>query len=151
VKDHRFLGPARFGLFFILGMMLARPALTGAGTGAFMKIQGVDGESNDRDHEKWIIIESFSWGVARTSSAAAPGDITITKAVDRASPKLAEYRAKGSGFPEVIVDTPRTDGKPGYITYTLKNVKIVSITPGGGGKTEKIKLAYQSRQTSSSR
>jgi len=150
VKRHRFLGPARLVLLLIFGMMLARPALIGAGTGAFVKIQGVDGESNDKDHKDWIIIESFSWGVARTSSAAAAGDIIITKAVDRSSPKLAECRAKGSGFPEVIIDTPQTGGKPGYVTYTLKNVKIVSITPGPGGKTEKIKLAYQSRQTSSS-
>jgi type VI secretion system secreted protein Hcp len=131
-------------------MMLARPALIGAGTGAFVKIQGVQGESTDDKHKDWIELDSFSWGVARTSSAAASGDITITKAVDRSSPKLAECRAKGSGFPEVIIDTPQTGGKPGYVTYTLKNVKIVSITPGPGGKTEKIKLAYQSRQTSSS-
>jgi type VI secretion system secreted protein Hcp len=132
-------------------MLLARPALIGAGTGAFVKIQGIRGESTDDKHKDWIEVLSFSWGAAQTSSAAAThGDLIITKAVDRSSPKLAECLTKGSGFPEVIIDTPQTGGKPGYVTYTLKNVKIVSITPGPGGKTEKIKLAYQSRQTSSS-
>ncbi len=149
MKNRRFLGPAGSVLLLILGIMLARPALIGAGTGAFVKIQGIDGESDDQDHEKWIIIESWSWGVARTSSEAAAGDITITKAVDRSSPKLAEAAAKGRGFPEVIIHTPQTGVKPGYVSYTLKNVKIVLITPGPGGRTEKIKLAYQSRQTSS--
>ncbi len=151
MKNRRFLGPAGSVLLLILGIMLARPALIGAGTGAFVKIQGIEGESNDQDHKKWIIIESWSWGVARTSSEAAAGDITITKAVDRSSPKLAECSAKGSSFPEVIIHTPQTGGKPGYVSYTLKNVKIVLITPGPGGRTEKIKLAYQSRQTSSPR
>jgi type VI secretion system secreted protein Hcp len=151
MKSGRFLGPAGLVLLLVFGTMLARPALISAGGKAYAKIQGIPGESTDRDYKDWIIIESFSWGVARASSAAAvPGDITITKAVDRSSPKLAECLTKGSNFPEVIISSQRTDGKPGYVIYTLKNVKIVSITAGPGGKTEKLKFAYQSLQKSQS-
>ena len=140
-------------LLVACAVMMARPGLIWAKSNAFLKITGVPGESQDDKHKDWIMIESFSWGVARTSSVpggaggrVAVNDMTITKEIDRASPKLAESCVKGSNFSEVTLETKRVGGEPGYEIYVMKNVRIVSITPGPGGKTEKLKLAYQSLQ-----
>ena len=37
---------------------------------AFLKIEGIEGESTDKTHPGEIEIESFSWGVANTGTAA---------------------------------------------------------------------------------
>jgi type VI secretion system Hcp family effector len=89
----------------------------------------------DEAGKDWIIIESFSWGVGETGAARGPGDITITKMVDKASPQLAECVDKGSNFRDVTFEFKRTDGKPGYMSYMLKNLKIVSRTLSPDGKT----------------
>jgi type VI secretion system secreted protein Hcp len=143
------------GLILAFGLMLARPPVLKAALNAYIKIQGIDGESDDRDHEKWSDLLSFSWGTGHSSDASktaggggaekvVPGNITITKAVDRTSPKLADLKRKGITITSVIVDTERKDGKPGREITTLKHVKIASLAVGAGGKTEKVRFAYQS-------
>ncbi|HYZ71955.1 MAG TPA: type VI secretion system tube protein Hcp, partial [Chthoniobacterales bacterium] len=64
----------------------------------FLKINGVDGESKDKAHSKQIDVLAWSWGLSNTGSAHVGGgagsgkvnvqDISITKWVDSASPKL---------------------------------------------------------------
>jgi type VI secretion system secreted protein Hcp len=146
---------AGLALLVACGVMMARPALIWAKSNAFMKIAGVPGESTDDKHKDWIEILSFSYGAAQTSSAsggagtgAAIHDLVITKNIDRASPKLAECLTKGNNFGDVTLETWRADGKPGYTTFIMKNVRIVSIKPNPDGKTEKLQLAYQSLQKS---
>jgi type VI secretion system secreted protein Hcp len=153
MKNGNLFRLAGLALLMVCGAMLVRPAPLSAKTLAFMKMTGVVGEATDKDHKDWIMIESFSWGVARTSSVpggagarVAMNDLTITKEVDRSSPILAEHCAKGSNFSEVTLETKRVGGEPGYEIYVMKNVKIVSITPVPGGKMERLKIAYQRRQ-----
>jgi type VI secretion system secreted protein Hcp len=134
--------------------MLARPPLVRGAVGGFIKIAGIDGESEDRYHSNWIDVIRWSWGASRSEEEsqaassggekAVPGDITISKAVDKASPKLAELKSKQKIIPSMIVDVPRRDGKPGRVITTLKNVKVVSSTVSADGKTDKVKFAYQS-------
>jgi type VI secretion system secreted protein Hcp len=135
-------------LLLACGSMLTRPAPVWAKSNAFMKLPGVVGESTDQDHKDWIIIESFSWGVGKTGAARGHGDLTITKMVDSASPKLMEGLTKGSNFSDVTIEIKRTDGQPGYMSYMLKNIKIVSRTVSPDGRTEKLVFSYQASQVS---
>ena len=73
----------------------------------FLKLDGIDGESVDKGYEKWIECLSFSWGISDGSKATnAPGkkpsarraqvsDLSITKYLDAASPKLFEQVCEG--------------------------------------------------------
>ncbi len=65
----------------------------------FLKIDGIDGESNDAKHKGEIEIESFSWGASAPGTAGPGGgggstgrvtmeDFSFTTPVTRASPKL---------------------------------------------------------------
>ena len=40
---------------------------------AFLKIDGIEGESTDKTHPGEIEIQSFSWGVSNTASGGAGG------------------------------------------------------------------------------
>ena len=71
----------------------------------FLKIDGIDGESQDSQHKGEIDVESFSWGAAQTGSfatggGAGPGgvqfqDFHFTMRVNKASPKLMLSCASG--------------------------------------------------------
>ena len=64
----------------------------------FLKIDGIKGESQDKNHKDEIDVTSFSWGMAQQGTASKGGgmgagkiavtDMKIVKEVDAASPKL---------------------------------------------------------------
>jgi type VI secretion system secreted protein Hcp len=70
-------------------------------------------------------------GTGRGAGKVAVHDISITKFVDKASPKLFETLSRGVHIPKVTILVRKT-GKV-YLQYTLTNVSITSIQLGGGG------------------
>jgi len=127
----------------------------------FIKIEGIDGESRDKDHSGWIEVESFSWGSqgasvrgrdasrgrSRQAEPVMPGSLTITKSMDQASTSLMRACSSGKIFDEVIVDLLRTDEKTGlvqYTAYTLLEVRLTSCASSGSDErsTENVTLNY---------
>jgi type VI secretion system secreted protein Hcp len=114
---------------------------------AFLKIDGIPGESSDEKHKDWIEVSNFSWGVSQAASATASSsggatseratfqDLSVSKTLDKASPKLAIACASGTHIKEVIVELCRAAGedKLKYMEYKLSNCIISSITTHGGG------------------
>ena len=102
----------------------------------FLKIGDIKGESTERAHKDWIIIESISQGLEQlpqvmTGSSRRRGtvtfnDLVITKPLDKATPKLMEMCAKGQVVPELELDIVASNGKIFY-KITLNTVKINSI------------------------
>lgn len=147
----RRIGPATV---LALGLTLACPLILFAATDIFLKIGDIKGEAVDDRHEGWIDPEAYLWGQSmpedESKSAgqtgidrAIPGRLTVTKRVDRASPQLAEIKAKGKNVTAAVLDVPRKDGKAGRIITTMKMVKIVALVPSADGRSEKVTLAYQ--------
>lgn len=114
---------------------------------AFLKIDGVDGESTDDKHKNWIEILSFNWGLSQPASGSASSgggrsservtasDFSIVKTVDKASPKLAEAVAKGTHIGEIKLEVCRNTGeKEKYLEYVMKDVLISSWRPGGSAQ-----------------
>lgn len=118
---------------------------------AFLKIEGVDGESTAKGYEKWIRIESFSWGASQSISFGSGGreagkvaitDLSLTKRVDRSSPALFLKTAKGDVVNQVELRLVRTDSKGNYEApfYQIKldDVIISSVqTSGGAGADDR--------------
>ena len=68
-------------------------------------------------------------------------DITCTKELDKASPKLAESVCKGKVFPKVEIHLTAsiTDaGRVTYYAYELKNVMVSSYNVSGSGQSEDV-------------
>lgn len=67
------------------------------------------------------------------------GDITVTKVIDKATPKLNEALCTGTHIPEVQIEV-RGSGQS--TIYTLKDVVIKSIAKSG--KNEIVKFHFKS-------
>jgi type VI secretion system secreted protein Hcp len=120
-----------------------------ADAGMFIKFDGVDGESKDADHDKWIDVLSFCQGLStpgggatgatRRRGAVVMEDIACSKELDKSSPKIAEAVCKGKVFPKVEIHLTSTyggDREITYLKYELTNVmvtgyKICGQNPGG--------------------
>jgi len=70
----------------------------------FLKLDGINGESQDELHRQWIEVESFSWGLTSMNSSATGGagagrasfqDFHFKKQVDKSSPSLMLACASG--------------------------------------------------------
>src|SRR5271165_4207226 len=96
----------------------------------FLKIDGIDGESQDDKHKGEIHIESFSFGVTNTgtggSNLGSGGgrslvqDIHFTKATDKASPNLFIACCNGKHFPTATVTIRKAGENPvEYLVYKL--------------------------------
>jgi type VI secretion system secreted protein Hcp len=111
---------------------------------AFLKIDGIPGESTDDKHKDWIEILSYSHGLAQPAVAASSAggarsaercnhsDFSIVKHLDIASPKLALFCCNGTHIKEVKVELCRATGdKTKYMQYTLSDVIVSGVRPGG--------------------
>ena len=119
----------------------------------FIKIEGVNGESTDRDHQGWIEVQSFSWGSSggaepRGVSApdpGAPGSLSITKFMDKASPSLLRACLTGGSLGDAEVHWMQTSpGRNDYPVYFLRNVTLSSCGGSGGEDrpTENVTLNF---------
>ncbi len=109
---------------------------------AYLKVKDINGKSTDDKHKDWIEVLSYSWGVSQSASGggmqtegrANLQDLSITKELDIASPKLAEECAKGTRIDEVKMELCRAGGKQEkYMEYTLEKCIVSSYSTGGGG------------------
>jgi type VI secretion system secreted protein Hcp len=120
---------------------------------AYIKFDGVDGEAQDKDHKGWSDLASFSQGMTQpgggtTGPTRRRGDVvlddlTCTKELDKASPKLAESICKGNIFTkvEIHLTASTTDaGRVTYYAYELKNVMITSYNISGSGQGEEVPM-----------
>jgi len=142
-------------ILFIFGLILTGSGfvLNDAHGAGFIKFDGVDGESQDDKHVKWIDVLSFSQTISREKSssvsARASGgpvfhDIVVVKELDKSSPKLAESVAIGKVFPKVEIHLTSSAGT--YYTYELTNVMVTSYSISGDADdrpTEEISLNFE--------
>ena len=113
-------------------------------TDYYLKLDGIEGESKDEKHGKQIEIDSFSWGVSNPGTAGRGGgagsvkadfsDVSFTKQVDKASPKLVAAAASGDHIKEAVLTCRKAGGKAGQVAYlkvTMNDVMVSSYQTGG--------------------
>jgi len=111
---------------------------------AYIKFDGIDGESKSLGHEGWSEIVSFSQpihkpglstDVTRRRGDVLLEDIVVVKQIDKASPKLAEAICKGTVFPKVEIHlTGPSEGSTcqgTFYVYELTNVLLTSYKVTG--------------------
>ena len=78
-------------------------------------------------------------GATRRRGDVILDDITCSKELDKASPKIAESVCKGKVYPKVEIDVTASytdSGRVTYYRYELKNVLVTSYTCCGSGQSE---------------
>ena len=114
----------------------------------FAKYDGVDGESKDQNHDKWVDVLSIDWGAhkpgggmtgqSRRRGAAVVDDLTLTIEYEKASPKLQEKCLKGEVIPKLEIEQTASYGgaRATYLKFELKNVMVTSFQVNASGNDQ---------------
>ncbi len=121
-----------------------QPAAAAGDDPIYMEIAGVSGEVTEKSHKGWIEIDSLAWGSRGTPAQHTKShDLTITKHIDKSSPKLAQAVSTGRQFYEIRIDNVDAAGHVS-LDITLHNVTLTSVKMSSKGDTtsESFKLSY---------
>ena len=122
---------------------------------AYIKFDGVDGESADANHDKWIDVLSIDWGSHKPSASSSQcrlTDFVFIKHIDKSTPKIMESLCVGHTYSNVVIDvgwSSSTNSADPYLKYELQNVLVTSYSISGVGNdsagtpTEQISLNFE--------
>lgn len=106
----------------------------------FMKIDSVQGESEDSTHSGQIEVTGWTWGATQTGSAssgkgagtgkASVNDLTYTAYVDRSVPTLLNMLLLGSPFTSATLSVCKATGGDtlDYLVVKMSNGLISGVT-----------------------
>src|ERR1700742_5139333 len=124
----------------------------------FLKIEGLDGESQDDKDKNEIHIDSFHIGAANHGSVhqgtgsgsgkAMVHDLHMTKQTDKASPNLFIACCNGKHFKDATLTVKKAGEHPhAYLIYKMDDVLISSFNskshPGGDIAQETLSLNFR--------
>lgn len=113
----------------------------------FIKLDGIDGESYDKAHSKWIEVIDFNHGSMQNVASGRVSDVAgrgqfkpfvFTHNVDKATPKLQQYCMSGQKIAKANFVACRAIGGAQVPVYdvTLENVKVLSCSVEGHDANE---------------
>jgi type VI secretion system secreted protein Hcp len=123
----------------------------------FLKIDGIEGEAQDKTHKNEIQLESWSWGAMQSGTADKNSglgggkvqmqDFHFTMTSNKASPKLMLHCANGKHIKNAILTVRKAgEDQQEYLKYTFTDVLVSSYQVGGSGgsvvPTEQISLNF---------
>src|SRR5664279_1079383 len=124
----------------------------------FLKIDGIDGESQDKTHKNEIQLQSWSWGETNAGSMGVGGgggagkvsmqDFHFVMPANKATPKLVLACATGEHIKSAIL-TCRKAGKEQqeFLKYTFTDVLISSYqTSGSDAPVEQVSFNFTQMQ-----
>lgn len=158
--------PSRKYAFTVFMMALAATAvLLGEpssvfGQKAFVKFDGIDGESTDREHRGWIEAIAYSDGLSPATgstatlavgrsrdSRAAPKfeNIEIVKHIDKASLPLRRAAAESRPIKGAEIDLTRPVDGNTLLQIELQNVRVTGIKMEFSGESvrETVRLTFR--------
>ncbi len=115
----------------------------------FLKIEGIEGESQDHKHKGEIELLSWSWGASQSGSHSSGGgggagkvvmqDFHFVMKCSKASPKLMLACATGEHIKKAtIVARKAGTEQQEFLKYTLSDVLVSSYQTGGSGAGDVI-------------
>jgi len=131
---------------------------------AFLKLDGIPGESTDAKHKDEIEILSFSWGLSNSGGFGSGGgggagkasfqDFHFVSSLQKSSPKLWLTCATGEHIKQAVL-TLRKAGGDNFEFYkvTLTDILVSSYQSGGSAQgsdtrpTDQFSLAYAKIRT----
>jgi type VI secretion system secreted protein Hcp len=118
---------------------------------AFLKIEGIEGESTDRDHKGEIEILSWSWGETNASARNGGGgggagkvsmqDFHFTMQVSKASPNLMLACATGRHISQATLTARKAGGRQqDFLKIKLSDVLVSSYQTDGNTNDKDVPL-----------
>lgn len=140
---------SRIAIIASLFFTILAPTHVEAAVDMFLKIVGIPGESNDKPHKDQIDVLAWSWGMTQSGTTHAGGgggagkanfqDLSVTKYIDKSSPKLMAAISTGDLLPSAVLVVRKAGGTGlEYITITMEDVLITSLSTGGSGGEDRL-------------
>lgn len=115
----------------------------------FLRIDSLEGESEDSKHKGEIQITGFAWEAAQTGTSGVGGgsgtgkvehqDIVINKYVDRSSPVLYKLTCQGQHIASADLTVRKAGGEAlEYLIIHLEDILITSFVLGGDPKNDQV-------------
>lgn len=144
----------------LLPILFAIVITTGFGTAFaasdyFLKLDGIDGESTDRNHNNEIEVMSWSWGMSQMGTSSTGGgagtgkvqfqDFQFTKSFDKSSPMLMQMTATGEYIKDAKLTLRKAGSDSSYIVVIFSDVMVSSFQVSGNtgeAPTESVSLNF---------
>ena len=115
----------------------------------FLQLEGIDGESQDSVHNKWIDVLAFSESMSQSGTTHTGGggsagkvnvqDLSITKYLDSSSPYIRQKLAEGKTIPTATLVVRKAGNDPLiFFKIELTNVLLSSVSTGGSGGEDRL-------------
>lgn len=113
----------------------------------FLKINGIDGESQDASHKNEIEVLAWNWNIEQQSTMhagsgggagkATVSDLKFEHFIDRASPNLMKYCLTGKHIDQATLVVRKAGGNPlEYLKLTMSDVLVTGVAPQGSVSDE---------------
>lgn len=107
----------------------------------FLVIDGIEGESTDRQFPGAIEVLAWSWGLANSASAQGTRvgkttvqDLSFTQYFDKSTPQLIMSNFTGTLIPKATLVVRKAGERPLiYLTIAMEDVLVTSDSTGGSG------------------
>ena len=117
----------------------------------FLKIDGIEGESEDAEHKGWIDILSWNWGEMQTGTMSQGGgggagkvsmrDFHFTMRVCKASPKLLLACAAGQHIKNAtLVGRKAGTTQQEFLKIKFTDLLVSSFQTGGTGSVDPVPI-----------
>ncbi len=137
-----------FPLLMLAGLALGRLAASPT----FLMLDGIPGESADARHKGWIDVTGFSEAVSKAAPNAVSqwpvfAPLSITKSLDKSSPRLMLSCANGRKIKSGVLEGVRADqDRLRFLQVKLTNVTVGSFRQDGSAVArpeESISLGFE--------
>ncbi|MBV8674175.1 MAG: type VI secretion system tube protein Hcp [Acidobacteriaceae bacterium] len=119
----------------------------------FLKLDGIQGESQDSNHKDEIQIMSWSWGASQVSSVAGTGgsgagkmdcsDFSIMAYFDKSTPKFFKNIAAGTHIKNGTMTAIKAgaDNKP-YLKVDFTEMFVSSLNISGSSEIPTVSISF---------
>ena len=115
----------------------------------FLKLDGIDGESQDETHAGEIDVLAWSWGASQSGTThmgsgggggkVSVQDFSFTKYVDKATNLLWQRVFDGKPIKEGVLVMRKAGGEQQeYFKVTLTDLIVSSVSTGGSGGEDRL-------------
>lgn len=147
-RNSRNLKVAAMATPIALAAAALEPMSAAAATDMFLKIEGIEGESQDAEHKGEIDVLAWSWnlsysgtthtGTGGTTGQANINDIKVVKYTDKATPVIMLALAAGKQYPSATLTVRQIDSKVPVLRIELENVLFTRLAQGGDGADDRL-------------
>lgn len=115
----------------------------------FIKLDGIKGESTDKQYPGEIDVLAWSWGMSQSGTTHMGGgggagkasfqDLSFTKYIDSSTNALMTALAKGTHVKKAeLLVRKAGDGQLDYISIAMEEVIVTSVSTGGSGGEDRL-------------